>query len=188
MLLSGRKLIWLKQSFALFLQDRGVLRPDDSRMESKVSGFTNSSQGTKELEVLKKFWLFRHTMCCKAESSSIQLLIIATFAVAFFLPYSSSAQMQSQLKTRQQQIEGVGEAFEAMYLQRLLQQMRSSNDIIGDSKENPFRKSNAEKIFQSMLDQDLVKNMASQNPIGIKDLVVRQLTGKSGVRSRTLVE
>jgi len=123
-------------------------------------------------------------MCCKAENSSIQLFIF-TLLVGFFI--SPHVVAQGQL-SQMQQIEQVGESFEAMYLQRLLQQMRTSNELYADSQDNPFKKSNAERIFQSMLDQDLVKKMASQNPIGIKEMVVRQLTGKSGVSARNLVD
>jgi len=84
--------------------------------------------------------------------------------------------------------ERVGEAFESLMLQRLLTQMRTSSQVFSEGEDNPFRASNAERIFQSMQDQEIAKSLARQNPIGIKQIVVRQLTGKSGVSNRVLVE
>ena len=39
-----------------------------------------------------------------------------------------------------------------------------------------------------MQDQELAKTLARQNPIGIKQIVVRKKTKKSGVANRVLVE
>ena len=48
-------------------------------------------------------------------------------------------------------------------------EMKMSGDSMNESASNLFRKSNAEKIFESMRDQAFLEQVARQNPIGIKD-------------------
>ncbi|MBP7844511.1 MAG: rod-binding protein [Proteobacteria bacterium] len=174
---------WLKHTSSVSWQDRGVLRCGNSRMEFLESRLLNSSQGTRKRKVFERFGLFRHMMCRIAGNSSIQSLIII-----LTLGGNLRAQENPQSLTRQQQYEKIGSAFESIFLQQLYSQMKMSGDSMNESASNLFRKSNAEKIFESMRDQAFLEQVARQNPIGIKDLVVRQLEGKGGVPKGALLQ
>ncbi|MFH1215943.1 MAG: rod-binding protein [Pseudomonadota bacterium] len=62
--------------------------------------------------------------------------------------------------------------FEAILLNKLLSTMRES---IPD--DGLFEKSFGEKMYQSMLDEEMTKNMAHGKGIGIGELLYRQLSG-----------
>ncbi len=69
-----------------------------------------------------------------------------------------------------EQLEGVALQFEALFLQQLLAEMRKTvpeNDLFGDKK--------AEKIFESMLDQELALDFARAQSIGLSKMIVDQL-------------
>lgn len=80
----------------------------------------------------------------------------------------------------------VGDAFENMMMQNLYQQMRRSRDVFSD-QQGMFAPSNGEKIFRSMQEQQMMEALSKRRPLGVSDLVVRQLEGKGGVRTRPTV-
>jgi flagellar protein FlgJ len=63
---------------------------------------------------------------------------------------------------------------EAYFIQLLWKEMRKSSDAFASGGILP--RSNAEKIFQEMLDEENSKNMAKSGGIGIADMMYRQLT------------
>lgn len=75
----------------------------------------------------------------------------------------------------------IGDAYEGLMLRQMYQAMKASTGL---SSDNPFAPSNGEKIFQSMLDDRMLDEMSKNHPLGISDMVVRQLEGKGGVRSQ----
>jgi Rod binding domain-containing protein len=81
----------------------------------------------------------------------------------------------------------LGDAYETMMLQKLYDQMRSSSGI-GEVEEGPFAISHAEKIYRGMLDENMIQELAKRRPLGISDMVVRQLQRKGGVRNSGRVE
>ncbi len=97
-----------------------------------------------------------------AGNSSIQLLTLA-LAVA--------------MTPEQQQIRAVGDAFESLMLQRLYDQMKSANQLLNSGDDSPFAPGRGEEIFQGMRDEMMLKATAQRRPLGISDMVVRQLGG-----------
>ena len=61
--------------------------------------------------------------------------------------------------------------FESYFLNMMFKSMR--NTTVFD--DGVLGKSNAEKIFQEMLDTELTKKMASQGGIGLADMMYKQL-------------
>ena len=82
----------------------------------------------------------------------------------------------------------LGDAYEAMMLQKMYSQMQAANSINGNDPNGPFAPSNAEKIFQSMRDEIVIQSLAKRRPLGVSDMVVRQLQRKGGVRSAGRVQ
>ena len=65
--------------------------------------------------------------------------------------------------------------FESYFLNMMFKSMRSS--IV--SGGGMFEKSNAEKLFQEMLDQEVSKTAANQGGIGLADMMYKQLERKN---------
>lgn len=65
--------------------------------------------------------------------------------------------------------------FESYFLNMMFKSMRQT--VLAD-KDGIFAKSNAEQIFQDMLDQELTTKMAKQGGIGLADMMYKQLDKK----------
>lgn len=89
-----------------------------------------------------------------------------------------------QIKQSTQQdaaLEVVAEQFEAMFLQMVLRQMRSSSDVLAD-ENSPFA-SQQQGVFRDMYDGQLAINMSKKQHSGIADMLVQQLGSSfNGVR------
>jgi Rod binding domain-containing protein len=107
--------------------------------------------------------------------------------VLFLFSLSLQAQ-DKQVQTQHEKIQELGAQWESIFLQQMYQQMKATHEGWNQEPNSLFKKSNAEKIFESMRDQKIFEKMGRQNPIGISDLVVRQLEGKSGVPSAALLQ
>ncbi|GLT16384.1 flagellar protein [Vibrio zhanjiangensis] len=73
-----------------------------------------------------------------------------------------------------QALEKVAGQFEAMFLQMVLRQMRTSSDVLAD-KDNPFS-SQQQGVFRDMYDGQLAIEMAKKQHAGIADMLIKQLT------------
>ncbi|GAA5645309.1 rod-binding protein [Vibrio proteolyticus] len=71
-------------------------------------------------------------------------------------------------------LETVAGQFEAMFLQMVLRQMRSSSDVLAD-KDSPFS-SQQHGVFRDMYDGQLAIEMAKKQQSGIADMLVKQLS------------
>lgn len=76
-------------------------------------------------------------------------------------------------------LEKVAGQFEAMFLQLVLRQMRSSSDVLAD-EDSPFS-SQQQGVFRDMYDGQLAIEMEKKNNAGIADMLVRQLGPASGL-------
>ena len=85
-------------------------------------------------------------------------------------------------------IRQVGDDFEAMMLQRLQEDMEKSQGLLQVGDDNPFAPSNAEQIYRSMMTQAMMQNLARRRPLGVGNLVERQLRGEGGIGPRALVK
>lgn len=85
----------------------------------------------------------------------------------------------------QDPVRKVGDDFESMMLDFMFQQLRNSESLAGP--DNPFAPSGGEKIFRAMRDQEMMKAIAGQRPLGVGNMVERQLRGQSGIGYRPLV-
>ncbi len=65
--------------------------------------------------------------------------------------------------------------FESYFLNMMFKSMRST--VI--QNEGIFAKSNAERIFQDMLDEQMTKDMANAGGIGLADMMYKQMTLES---------
>jgi Rod binding domain-containing protein len=174
-------------------KDRGVLGSIDSRMESEKRSEKrlNSSQGKAKPGLVTATELSECKMHRIAESSSIRFFVYAVLAIACFIALTHNASAQKGLPTREQieaQYEQVGISFEAMMLNNLYKQMRESNELVKMGDDNPFAPSNAEKIFRSMRETEMVDSLAKTGPLGVKKIVVDRLKGRGGIGRGRVVE
>ncbi|MCF7364140.1 MULTISPECIES: rod-binding protein [Vibrio] len=70
-------------------------------------------------------------------------------------------------------LETVAKQFEAMFLQLVLRQMRSSSDVMAD-EDSPFS-SKQQGVFRDMYDGQMAIEMAKKQSSGIADMLVEQL-------------
>ncbi|WP_165312859.1 rod-binding protein [Vibrio ziniensis] len=74
-------------------------------------------------------------------------------------------------------LETVAKQFEAMFLQLVLRQMRSSSDVMAD-EDSPFS-SKQQGVFRDMYDGQMSIEMAKKQSSGIADMLVKQLSPDS---------
>ncbi|PSV21263.1 flagellar protein [Photobacterium leiognathi subsp. mandapamensis] len=74
----------------------------------------------------------------------------------------------------QQGLEVVAGQFEAMFLQMVLRQMRSSSDVLAD-EDNPFS-SKQQSVYRDFYDGQLAIEMAKQQQTGISEMLMKQLS------------
>lgn len=77
---------------------------------------------------------------------------------------------------KQQALETVAGQFEAMFLQMVLRQMRSSSDVLSP-EDNPFS-SKEQGVYRDFYDGQLAIEMAKKQNSGIADMLVKQLSPK----------
>lgn len=71
-------------------------------------------------------------------------------------------------------LEMVAGQFEAMFLQLVLRQMRSSSDVLAD-KDSPFS-SKQQGVFRDMYDGQLAMELAKKQSSGIANMLIQQLS------------
>ncbi|EOX3943389.1 MULTISPECIES: rod-binding protein [Vibrio] len=71
-------------------------------------------------------------------------------------------------------LEVVAGQFEAMFLQMVLRQMRSSSDALAD-KDSPFA-SQQQGVFRDMYDGQLAMELAKKQSSGIANMLIQQLS------------
>lgn len=75
-----------------------------------------------------------------------------------------------QLSTSQQELKKAAEDFESLFIQQMLSAMRKTvpeSDLFGDRK--------AEKMFETMLDEEMSKNMSKAGGIGLSKMIYEQM-------------
>lgn len=77
---------------------------------------------------------------------------------------------------KQQALESVAGQFEALFLQMVLRQMRSSSDVLSP-EDNPFS-SKEQGVYRDFYDGQLAIEMAKKQNSGIADMLVKQLSPK----------
>ena len=70
-------------------------------------------------------------------------------------------------------IKQVGDGFEGMFAKMLLEEMRKTTETPDEERIIP--KSGAERIYESMLDQEYAEKMGKQGSMGISKIVAEQL-------------
>lgn len=83
-------------------------------------------------------------------------------------------------------LETVAGQFEAMFLQMVLRQMRSSSDVLAE-KDNPFS-SQQYGVFRDMYDGQLAIEMAKKKQSGIADMLVKQLGPNVGMDTDSIAQ
>ncbi|MEJ2765302.1 rod-binding protein [Photobacterium sp. MCCC 1A19761] len=78
---------------------------------------------------------------------------------------------------KQQALETVAGQFEAMFLQMVLRQMRSSSDVLA-ADDNPFS-SKEQGVYRDFYDGQLAIELAKNQRSGIADMLIKQLGPKS---------
>ncbi len=83
---------------------------------------------------------------------------------------AARAQQAERQSTSQRQLRSVSQEFEALFLQQMLGAMRSTvpdSDLLGDSR--------AEETFETMLDEEMSKEMSQAGGIGLADILYKQM-------------
>ncbi|NOJ16290.1 rod-binding protein [Vibrio jasicida] len=90
--------------------------------------------------------------------------------------YHDNSALASIKKSRDQEgaLEVVTGQFEAMFLQMVLRQMRSSSDVLAD-KDSPFA-SQQQGVFRDMYDGQLAMELAKKQNSGIANMLIQQLS------------
>ncbi|CAE6956904.1 flagellar protein [Vibrio sp. B1FIG11] len=90
--------------------------------------------------------------------------------------YHDNSALASIKKSRDQEgaLEVVAGQFEAMFLQMVLRQMRSSSDVLAD-KGSPFA-SQQQGVFRDMYDGQLAMELAKKQNSGIANMLIQQLS------------
>ncbi|MHA7231154.1 rod-binding protein [Vibrio campbellii] len=90
--------------------------------------------------------------------------------------YHDNSALASIKKSRDQEgaLEVVAGQFEAMFLQMVLRQMRSSSDVLAD-KDSPFV-SQQQGVFRDMYDGQLAMELAKKQNSGIANMLIQQLS------------
>jgi len=70
------------------------------------------------------------------------------------------------------QIRQAAEMFEAYFLQMMFREMRNTTF----DEQGLFPRSNAEKIFTDMLDEEVANTAASRSALGLADMIYAQMT------------
>ncbi|HHU60469.1 MAG: rod-binding protein [Bacillota bacterium] len=79
--------------------------------------------------------------------------------------------LERRTSTSKRALKEASEQFEALFLNQLLTEMRRTvpeNELFGDQK--------AEKLFQSMLDQEISSNSARGQSMGLAKLIYDQMS------------
>ncbi len=71
------------------------------------------------------------------------------------------------------QIKQVGDDFEAIFLQQMIEKMRSTSELPDEDLLIP--RTQSERIYQSLLDSEYARLMSKMGGIGISPLVVEEL-------------
>ena len=82
------------------------------------------------------------------------------------------ADTEESLNERSAQIRLAAEAFESYFLQIMFREMRRTTF----DERGLFPRSNAERIFTDMLDEEIAKSAASGRGIGLADMIYQQMT------------
>ena len=82
------------------------------------------------------------------------------------------ADTEESLSERRAQIRLAAEAFESYFIQIMFREMRRTTFDEGGL----FPRSNAERIFTDMLDEEIAKSAASGRGIGLADMIYQQMT------------
>lgn len=90
--------------------------------------------------------------------------------------YHDNSTLTNIKKSRDQEgaLEAVAGQFEAMFLQMVLRQMRSSSDVLAD-KDSPFS-SQQQGVFRDMYDGQLAMELARRQHSGIANMLIKQLS------------
>ncbi|MHB9957280.1 rod-binding protein [Vibrio campbellii] len=90
--------------------------------------------------------------------------------------YHDNSALASIKKSSDQEgaLEVVAGQFEAMFLQMVLRQMRSSSDVLAD-KDSPFS-SQQQGVFRDMYDGQLAMELAKKQNSGIANMLIQQLS------------
>ena len=90
--------------------------------------------------------------------------------------YHDNSALASIKKSRDQEgaLEVVAGQFEAMFLQMVLRQMRSSSDVLAD-EDSPFA-SQQQGVFRDMYDGQLAMELAKKQNSGIANMLIQQLS------------
>ena len=90
--------------------------------------------------------------------------------------YHDNSALASIKKSRDQEgaLEVVAGQFEAMFLQMVLRQMRSSSDVLAD-KDSPFA-SQQQGVFRDMYDGQLAMELAKKQNSGVANMLIQQLS------------
>ncbi|NLL49053.1 MAG: hypothetical protein GX249_10760 [Firmicutes bacterium] len=84
---------------------------------------------------------------------------------------NKAQELAGRKSTSQRALQDAAEQFEAIFLYQLLEQMRRTvpeNDLLGDRR--------AEKIFQSMLDQEMASTYAQTQSVGLAKMIYEQMS------------
>ncbi len=84
---------------------------------------------------------------------------------------SKAEDLEKRQSTSQKGLQDAAEQFEAIFLYQLMEQMRRTvpeSDLLGDR--------GAEKIFQSMLDQEMSLSYAQTQSVGLAKMIYEQMS------------
>lgn len=140
------------------------------------------AQDAKRLGERWKRPVFRNSSTQFFRSTRVALLLLVVASV-----------MWAEVSKAKPEHSQVAENFEALMLSHLYSQIENSGRWVDVGDENPFAPTQAQRIFEGFRNQEMLKVLAARRPLGVADMVQRQLSGQNGIdKSRiqtpTLIE
>ncbi|WP_240776022.1 flagellar assembly peptidoglycan hydrolase FlgJ [Nitrincola schmidtii] len=106
---------------------------------------------------------------------------VMTQSPQFYTELNQLNDLRRKAKTDEQAaLKEVAQQFEQIFLSMMLKSMRDANASFGE--DNPFNSNNT-RFFQDMYDQQLTLDMSGKSGMGLADVMVRQLSQHSDVRT-----
>ena len=106
---------------------------------------------------------------------------VMTQSPQFYTELNQLNDLRRKAKTDEQAaLKEVAQQFEQIFLSMMLKSMRDANASFGE--DNPFNSNNT-RFFQDMYDQQLTLELSGKSGMGLADVMVRQLSQHSDVRT-----
>lgn len=102
---------------------------------------------------------------------------INTGSLSNYFDLNALTQLEHKARNHEAKLEVAAGQLESVFLEMVMKSMREANDHL---KSDMFS-SNAEDMYQEMYDKQLSVTLAQMKSIGLKDVIMKQLSGYENI-------